>query len=1094
MANIKIDSELMLHMMAAEPITSSRRFIAVRDSEHRPLLFSVTSEGQFVAIKSNGQGSNVQVNLGEILGLRAEVHAFVVTQSSNADGTLFIAFATKESANSSHLHVLKPIKPNDLNLSNDVLRSKLLLAVQQPTNARISELHMNPTTNTTPPLLVPVFHDVNGDLQIARIQITSTNWSWERDIAIPELAKSFIALRPGKLALGEGLFVLYKGGNKKPSLLFITTDDPQQTTTVDLGFPADAEPNSMSTFTDGKGFTGLFVAGNGLFLLNPKDCLSSGKIATKISSDPVYHDIENIFIAQAGPTISAWFETEDHSLGYQRATNDGKLVGDPTLLLPAGSNAEFAPIIDPSSTSQILVILDDNNQLSLLEQSIDSQVWTSTPFLVERREKMTQISAFMTHIEINDATKSPLALTSFTLSSSAWVSVLVNGVFRSIPVKGTPVKTDARGIITLVVPSQDMSCYRFTLRDVAGSSHLPSNGVTIDPSSKVAQRLSTIKTADDLKNFTSGNGKRLLDGCTASEQDIKNAAEALGAISNISFTGNNPPANTWHGPSPALTASVLHGSSSASVGGFLGSIIKTVKNALWDSWEWISRQVSKATEWLISKVNDAWNFVVTIAGKAWSFVLDGVNAVVKAAGFIFSKLKVAFDAVVDAFGFVFNWDDIKQTRDSIKVMVNSCFDFGSVFILNNKPTVAKVFDDMEKAILKGLAIDLPDDAKNKKHSSESANADQPEKADASTSAPANVGAYHFEQAKKSSSTLQKASSALSDAFDRIIKPVLQDLSEKTVELTADISKLFSAKDGVSVGEVLKILGAGILKIVIGLVKNIVLGLMEVASDILQAIKAVLDWKVYIDVVTPLLEWLDVPAFSLLDAVSLIFAMPITVLAKTITGKAPARIQSFDYSAMAAGKLDKPSLLAYNELASYLTITYSIFDTISKIVGITIGAVAEPPKALTLGAVLMKIIVQAATFPYDKASAGREWRIAVWSMLGVNEIIKAIALQTGLPVSKLIAATDIFIALSTFTLTQVVHGAEYKVNKSASDHAKTSLSLAESVYTVVAGVAGGYGTIAADPDQKTICAVLVAGSNANSAVVKTSAKVLKKSAE
>lgn len=132
----------MLHMMPAEPISSTRRFISVRDEEGRPLLFSTSTSGQFIVIKANGEGSNIQVNLGDILGLKGEVDAFNVTQSSNAEGTLFITFATKESAKSSHLHVLKPMKPRDLNLSDDELRSKVLLAVEQPKNARIKELHM----------------------------------------------------------------------------------------------------------------------------------------------------------------------------------------------------------------------------------------------------------------------------------------------------------------------------------------------------------------------------------------------------------------------------------------------------------------------------------------------------------------------------------------------------------------------------------------------------------------------------------------------------------------------------------------------------------------------------------------------------------------------------------------------------------------------------------------------------------------------------------------------------------------------------------------------------------------------------------------
>lgn len=116
------------------------------------------------------------------------------------------------------------------------------------------------------------------------------------------------------------------------------------------------------------------------------------------------------------------------------------------------------------------------------------------------------------------------------------------------------------------------------------------------------------------------------------------------------------------------------------------------------------------------------------------------------------------------------------------------------------------------------------------------------------------------------------------------------------------------------------------------------------------------------------------------------------------------------------------------------------------------------------------------------------------MLGVNEVIKAIALQTGAPVTKLIAAVDIFIALSAFVLTQVVHGHEYAVNKDATEHAKTSLSLAKSVYAVVGGVAGGYGIIAPDPVQKAGCLVIVAAANASVTAISTGNKLIKKSEE
>ena len=82
----------------------------------------------------------------------------------------------------------------------------------------------------------------------------------------------------------------------------------------------------------------------------------------------------------------------------------------------------------------------------------------------------------------------------------------------------------------------------------------------------------------------------------------------------------------------------------------------------------------------------------------------------------------------------------------------------------------------------------------------------------------------------------------------------------------------------------------------------------------------------------------------------------------------------DYGAMVAGKLDEASIFAYNELASYLGIAYSIIDTVVQTVKITTTSpVTGPPKALTLGSVVMMLAKLALTFPYDKKSAGREWR-------------------------------------------------------------------------------------------------------------------------
>lgn len=137
---VQADSELMLHMMASQPITTARRFTAVHDEARNPLLFSISSDGQFIVIKSDGLGSNKIINLSQVLGIAKGAVAFAVSQSSGSQGHLFIAFAT--GTTNSQLNVFKPLLPKDLDLPGEQLRTYLLATNTQPTNFEITNLYV----------------------------------------------------------------------------------------------------------------------------------------------------------------------------------------------------------------------------------------------------------------------------------------------------------------------------------------------------------------------------------------------------------------------------------------------------------------------------------------------------------------------------------------------------------------------------------------------------------------------------------------------------------------------------------------------------------------------------------------------------------------------------------------------------------------------------------------------------------------------------------------------------------------------------------------------------------------------------------------
>ena len=100
----------------------------------------------------------------------------------------------------------------------------------------------------------------------------------------------------------------------------------------------------------------------------------------------------------------------------------------------------------------------------------------------------------------------------------------------------------------------------------------------------------------------------------------------------------------------------------------------------------------------------------------------------------------------------------------------------------------------------------------------------------------------------------------------------------------------------------------------------------------------------------------------------------------------------------------------------------------------------------------------------------------------NICIRAICEKTNLPVEKITAGADIVIALAAFSLAQVVHSKEFE--ESGQGDPSTSLSVVVSIFELISGLGGAYGSLAPDPLEKAIAAIVVAGSDAYISLLKT----------
>jgi len=144
MAEIRFDSDAMVHQMAAKPITSesASRFVSVLDKDSHPLILCVGNNERFYALQANDTGTFIPVDLSAKLGINDRVQAFAVSQNLSSN-KLHIAFATGATRLSqSTIHILDAIPPTFVDVKDEDLRRALLSNSAPPSDVRITDFHI----------------------------------------------------------------------------------------------------------------------------------------------------------------------------------------------------------------------------------------------------------------------------------------------------------------------------------------------------------------------------------------------------------------------------------------------------------------------------------------------------------------------------------------------------------------------------------------------------------------------------------------------------------------------------------------------------------------------------------------------------------------------------------------------------------------------------------------------------------------------------------------------------------------------------------------------------------------------------------------
>lgn len=355
----------------------------------------------------------------------------------------------------------------------------------------------------------------------------------------------------------------------------------------------------------------LLIGGKDVTAFKAKDYCSPKGTGTPIETGDSINSIKDLHVSQSGETLRFWYTTDVDAIHYY-TTSTTTLVGGKVIpLLPEGQGGRISSMLslnsadtnnpNPALVSSILSV-DENGNLTLLQQDSASQLWQTYPFWHASSENVIELKGYMLRMHAvasDNGDESSLTPGCYLrVSSSGVVRCIVNG--RHATLSPTPkwYQTDAKGVLNIMFQNDDdATCHQFAAdafrpaKPGSPETVLGDNPL-LDPSRKLVKKLDGVTTPEDVRALRKPDGTPLVSP-DASSEDLKAAADSISVLVEQAHKYHEGSQQHFVSFTTTSLESGIRAESTFSLRYSWGDFIDDVEGA----WHWVEEKLKDAWKW-----------------------------------------------------------------------------------------------------------------------------------------------------------------------------------------------------------------------------------------------------------------------------------------------------------------------------------------------------------------------------------------------------------------------------------------------------------------------------------------------------------------